>query len=672
MRVAIQGIAGSFHDIAARRYFGGQFPGTHLDLVPCESFESVFESVLAGEAETGMIAIENTIAGSILGNYGLLEKYDLSIIGEIYVRIRHHLVALPGQTLAEIHTIIGQPVALQQCTKFLREHPHIKVQEGQDTAGAAKEIHDRNLVGVAAIAGYAAADLYGMDILFECVEDQAHNTTRFLALSKTPNAPNAQVNKASLSLRVSHRAGALAAALNILKQHHINLTKIQSTVVVDVPFEYAIHLDVTWEAMVDFEDALAILQSRALEVRIHGVYVRGVSDLGSMAKPTYATAIEGDQDEPAAISKIEPHAIGGPWTNWGLPVSSVRPDYLLIAGPCSAESEEQVMEIAEKLAATGVPCALRAGVWKPRTRAGGFEGHGVQALKWLAEAKRRFGLPIAVEVAGAAHIEACLHHGVDIVWVGARTTGNPFSVQEIADALRGTDIPVLVKNPISPDLELWIGAVERIALAGIKKIGAIHRGFATGQKSVYRNPPEWSLPLQFRDRLPNVPLICDPSHICGKRDTLAEITQKSIDRGFDGFMLEVHPNPTVAMTDASQQLTPDAYVALVNDIVWRPTDPSEEKLSAENWTKLETMRTAIDRLDQDVVESLSSRYDVVKQIAEYKRVHGLDVLQPARWEALMNHRVSLGERLGLDREFIEHVFNLVHDESIRVQAELQK
>lgn len=678
MRIAIQGIKGSFHDLAARRYFGsglwalGSRLSEHdLALVECSNFREVFEAVENGDADYGMVAIENTIAGSIPGNYRLLQKHSLNIVGEVYVRIQHCLVALPGQKLSDIDRVLGHPVAIPQCERFLQGHPWMRVEEAADTASSARLIANEGLKGTAAIAGYAAAELYELEILAEQIEDDAHNTTRFLALSRSSEAVHEGADKASVSMRVADRPGALAEALGAVKFAHVNLTKIQSVSLEDVPFEYAIHLDLVFEDERDFLNALRELERRALDVRVLGIYHQGERDLESTAPRPRVEQVVGRVETGPALDRDLPRVIGTDWRSWGLAQSVHRPGHLLIAGPCSAESEEQLVETARSLKASGWPVALRAGVWKPRTRAGGFEGHGTPALQWLREAKRETGLPTAVEVASASHVEQCLRHGVDIVWIGARTTGNPFSVQEIAEALQGTDSIAMVKNPISPDLELWIGAIERLARVGLTRIGAIHRGFASSESGGLRNPPEWSLPMQFRKRMPHVPLICDPSHIAGRRDALASISQRALDLGFGGLMLEVHRDPSVAWTDAAQQLTPSAYEELMASLVWRPADLSEDKLDGKSWSKLDTLRTAIDRLDHEVLELLASRMDVVRQIGEYKRVHGMDVLQPDRWSALMDRRLAFGDRLSLSSSFVGGMFEQIHGESLRVQSELR-
>lgn len=668
MKVSIQGITGSFHDIAARSYFGPRSAGSALEIVPCETFSDTFEAVANGATDAGMAAIENTIAGSILGNYTLLERTGLSITGEVYVRIQHHLVALPGQRITDIHTIWGHPVAIPQCQRFFSTlGDQIKIVESSDTASAAKRIQEEQLTGVAAIAGYAAADLYRLSILAERIEDQEKNYTRFLALSREPNPLEPYYDKATINLKIPHRAGALAEALAVLKHNHINLTKIQSIPIVDAPFEYAIILDLSWEDIRDFKNAIQTLEQRSLEIKIYGVYRHGESDVETTGKSTYHIALQAASARAEAPANSTKEVPASTWQDWGLAANQHQSDYLVISGPCSAETEEQLLATAKAVQATGWPSVLRAGIWKPRTRAGGFEGNGIEALKWLRTAKAETGLPVAVEVAGAAHVEQALAHGVDIVWIGARTTGNPFSVQEIAEALRGTDVPVMVKNPISPDIDLWIGALERLALVGLKKIGAIHRGFASAEKEGLRNPPHWSLALQFRARLPQVPLICDPSHITGRRDKLAEISQRAIDLGYNGLMIESHPDPDNAWTDAAQQLTPDALKLMLDNLTWRPTSHDEEQLSPDNWLKLETLRSAIDRMDHDLLELLASRFDVVRQIGSYKAAHGIDVLQQERWKSLMERRLAVGQRLGLQTDFVEGVFEEVHKESIRTQ-----
>ncbi len=329
----------------------------------------------------------------------------------------------------------------------------------------------------------------------------------------------------------------------------------------------------------------------------------------------------------------------------------------LIAGPCSAESREQVLQTARGLKATGCVTALRAGIWKPRTRAGGFEGHGAPALDWLRDAREETGLGVMTEVATAEHVEACLEAEIDSVWIGARTTANPFSVQEIANALKGTGMKVLVKNPINPDVELWIGAVERLWNAGIEDIGAIHRGFATGKASPYRNSPEWGLAQEFSKRMPMVPVVCDPSHMAGKRNAVKEIAQMGLNQGACGLMVEVHTDPDSAWTDAKQQLSPCEYKQMVGSLSWAP-----QKDDA-----LESLRHEIDRLDQQLLELVASRMEISKQIGVVKRDKGLEAHQPKRWSALMESRVAQAERLGMSTALVQTLFDHMHEESIRVQ-----
>ena len=382
MKIAIQGIKGSFHDLAAQRYFGSRIVdrgSESIELLECLSFKEVFEAVDRGEADYGMIAIENSIAGSISGNYKLLEKHSMSIVGEVYVRIQHCLVALPGQRLEDIELVLGHPVAIPQCERFLRAHPWMRVEEAADTASSAKLIAAEGLKRTATIAGFAAAEMYGLQVLAERIEDDERNTTRFLAISREQN-PIPDASKATVSLRIADRPGALAEALGAVKFAHINLSKIQSVSIEDVPFEYAIHLDMVFEDVRDFSNALRELERRALDVRVLGIYQQGERDLESTARKPSAVVLENAQSvERKALSVDETVD----WKEWGLQPSAKQPQSLLIAGPCSAESEEQLVETALALKATGWPVALRAGIWKPRTRAGGFEGHGRPALEWL-------------------------------------------------------------------------------------------------------------------------------------------------------------------------------------------------------------------------------------------------------------------------------------------------
>ncbi|MBC7587467.1 MAG: bifunctional 3-deoxy-7-phosphoheptulonate synthase/chorismate mutase type II [Chitinophagaceae bacterium] len=336
---------------------------------------------------------------------------------------------------------------------------------------------------------------------------------------------------------------------------------------------------------------------------------------------------------------------------------------LIISGPCSAETEEQVLATAQRLAATGKVDMLRAGIWKPRTRPGQFEGIGVKGLPWMAKAKELTGLPITVEVATAKQVEDALNFDVDVLWIGARTTVNPFSVQEIADALRGVDVPVLIKNPINPDLELWIGAVERIAKAGIKNIGLIHRGFSSYGNTEYRNAPMWHLAIEMKRRNPDMMLICDPSHICGRRDILLEVSQTSIDLDYDGLIIESHIDPDNAWSDAKQQITPEALGELIGNIIWRKEDID----NADLHTAMEKMRQQINQLDDELMQILGARMKVADKIGQYKKDNNITILQTNRWNAILERAFTKGEKLGLSKEFITKYFDSIHMESINHQ-----
>ena len=336
---------------------------------------------------------------------------------------------------------------------------------------------------------------------------------------------------------------------------------------------------------------------------------------------------------------------------------------LIISGPCSAETEEQVIATAQRLAATGKVDMLRAGIWKPRTRPGQFEGIGVKGLPWMAKAKELTGLPITVEVATAKQVEDALNFDVDVLWIGARTTVNPFSVQEIADALRGVDVPVLIKNPINPDLELWIGAVERIAKAGIKNIGLIHRGFSSYGNTEYRNAPMWHLAIEMKRRNPDMMLICDPSHICGRRDILLEVSQTSIDLDYDGLIIESHIDPDNAWSDAKQQITPEALGELIGNIIWRKEDID----NADLHTAMEKMRQQINQLDDELMQILGARMKVADKIGQYKKDNNITILQTNRWNAILERAFTKGEKLGLSKEFITKYFDSIHMESINHQ-----
>lgn len=334
---------------------------------------------------------------------------------------------------------------------------------------------------------------------------------------------------------------------------------------------------------------------------------------------------------------------------------------LVIAGPCSAETEEQVMNTAKQLAERGVKI-FRAGVWKPRTKPGGFEGVGMDALPWLKNVKKETGMYVATEVATAKHVYECLKAGVDIMWIGARTTANPFAMQEIADALKGVDIPVLVKNPVNPDLELWIGSMERINNAGLKRIAAIHRGFSSFDKKLYRNLPQWHIPIELRRRIPNLPIFCDPSHIGGKRELIASLSQQAMDLGFDGLIIESHCNPDAAWSDASQQITPDVLDYILNLLVIRKDTHTTESLNE--------LRKQIDECDNDLIQLLAKRMRVCREIGTYKKEHGVNILQTGRYNEILDKRGAQGVLCGMDQAFIKKVFEAIHEESVRQQMEI--
>ncbi len=336
---------------------------------------------------------------------------------------------------------------------------------------------------------------------------------------------------------------------------------------------------------------------------------------------------------------------------------------VLIAGPCSAETEEQVLQTATRLFRTGKVDVLRAGIWKPRTRPGAFEGIGTKGLPWLQKAKELTGLPIAVEVAKASHVELCLEFGIDILWIGARTTVNPFAVQEIADALKGVDIPVLLKNPINPDLALWLGGMERLQNAGLTKLGAIHRGFSFSGEKIYRNRPQWQIAIDFKTAMPEIMMINDPSHICGKRDLLQKVAQKAMDLNFDGLMIESHISPDTAWSDAAQQITPEVYGQMINDIVIREYDPKDIKEK----TKLDRLRKEIDMIDDEIMNILASRMKIAREIGAYKKDNNMTILQSERWKEVLQKFVERGSQNGLGEEFITKVIKSIHDESIEQQ-----
>jgi chorismate mutase len=339
---------------------------------------------------------------------------------------------------------------------------------------------------------------------------------------------------------------------------------------------------------------------------------------------------------------------------------------LIISGPCSAETEEQVIETIQRLSATGKVDMVRAGIWKPRTRPGSFEGIGTKGLPWLQQAKKLTGLPVMVEVATAKQVEDALHFDVDVLWIGARTTVNPFSVQEVADALRGVDVPVLIKNPINPDLELWTGAVERVAKAGVKQIGLIHRGFSSYGNTEYRNAPMWHLAIEMKLRNPEMMMINDPSHICGRRDILLEVAQKAIDLDYDGLMIEAHIDPDNAWSDAKQQVTPEKLAELLDAIIWRKEDINSEEYHAA----LEKLRQQINHLDDELMQILGQRMRVAEKIGEYKKNNNITILQTNRWNEIILRAFNKGEKLGLSKEFITKYFDAVHMESINHQNKI--
>ncbi len=338
----------------------------------------------------------------------------------------------------------------------------------------------------------------------------------------------------------------------------------------------------------------------------------------------------------------------------------------VISGPCSVESEEQVLSTVKEIAKYNKVSIIRGGIWKPRTRPNYFEGVGTQGLKWLKQAGIEVGLPVATEVANAEHVEACLKNNIDMLWMGARTTVNPFSVQEIAHALKGVDIPVFVKNPITPDLNLWVGALERINDAGITKLAAIHRGFSSFDKSSYRNEPMWEIPIELKLMCPELPLFCDPSHITGDKELIQQTAQKALDMDMDGLMIESHIAPTEAKSDVKQQLTPSELNLILDSLVVR----ERESQNAEFTNQLEQLRKVIDELDEELINKFSSRMAIIEKIGEYKYKNNVTIFQLERWERILKNRSFLAEKVGLSDEFIKKMLELVHQESIRVQTKV--
>lgn len=339
---------------------------------------------------------------------------------------------------------------------------------------------------------------------------------------------------------------------------------------------------------------------------------------------------------------------------------------MIVSGPCSAETEEQVMQTAILLAKTGKVDVLRAGIWKPRTRPGNFEGIGTKGLPWLQHAKKETGMLTAVEVATSKQVEDALHFDVDILWIGARTTVNPFSVQELADALKGVDVPVLIKNPINPDIELWTGAVERVAKAGIKKIGLIHRGFYAYGNTEYRNAPMWHLAIEMKRRSPELLMLNDPSHICGKRDNLLAVAQKAIDLDFDGLMIESHIDPDKAWSDAKQQVTPERLDEMLNQIIWRKEDTASEAYHSA----LEKLRNQINQFDDELLQILSERMKIAQKIGVYKKQNNITILQTNRYNEILEMAFVKADKLGLSKEFVTKYFDAVHIESINQQTKV--
>ncbi len=341
-----------------------------------------------------------------------------------------------------------------------------------------------------------------------------------------------------------------------------------------------------------------------------------------------------------------------------LPSDQRRP--IVIAGPCSAETEEQVLSTARQLHEKGC-LNFRAGAWKPRTKPGNFEGHGEAALPWLQTVKQETGMNIAIEVATTEHVELALKYGIDILWIGARTTANPFAIQSLADALRGVDIPVLVKNPVNPDIELWIGALERLNQAGIKRLAAIHRGFSSYDKKIYRNQPMWQIPIELHRQLPKLPIICDPSHIGGRRELIAPLCQQAMDMGFDGLIVECHSDPDNAWSDAKQQVTPEVLDYILSLLVVRDEHTTTEGLAR--------LRRQIDDTDQQLLTLLSKRMRISREIGQFKKEHNMTVLQAGRYNEVLEKRSAQGVLCGLSAEFVKRMFEEIHEESVRQQLE---
>ena len=353
-----------------------------------------------------------------------------------------------------------------------------------------------------------------------------------------------------------------------------------------------------------------------------------------------------------------------------MPMNDLKPLFgesmqepIYIAGPCSAESREQLLMAARGVADAGV-AILRAGVWKPRTKPGSFEGIGSRALDWMVEAREKYGVKIITEVATPEHLELALKAGIDGVWIGARTTTNPFATQQIADALRGVDTAVIVKNPVIPDVDLWVGAIERIYNSGVRRLAAVHRGFGTQQTTPYRNAPHWSVPIELHRRIPELTILSDPSHIGGRRDLVAQLSQQALDLGFSGLMIECHPAPDTALSDAAQQITPDALAELLHGLQLRRTPVGRDSISE--------YRLHIDSLDSRIIELLAERMEVARNIGEYKLKHGMAVVQHDRYNEMLMTVEMRADAMGLTKSFINQIFRTIHEESVRQQMQLKE
>lgn len=351
-----------------------------------------------------------------------------------------------------------------------------------------------------------------------------------------------------------------------------------------------------------------------------------------------------------------------PLSEWGF---FTLPRPCVIAGPCSAESEEQVMETARQLRSIGIN-VFRAGIWKPRTHPGSFEGVGIEGLNWMQKARKELGLRICTEVASEKHVYECIKHGVDMIWIGARTTTNPFLVQEIAEALRDTDIPVLVKNPANADIDLWIGALERLNREGVRKLGVIHRGFSSLAEKQYRNTPHWEVAVELKSRYPELPFFCDPSHMAGCKDYIPELSQKSMNIGFDGLMVESHCDPSCALSDAGQQYTPAELKDLLESLAVRDSSTDDKEYN-EN---IEQLRTRIDVIDEDLVRTLAARMIISRKIGQFKKSNNIAIVQTSRWDSLLERVLKSADIYDLDREFVSAVFNAIHDASVQEQNKI--